>query len=57
LQEEGCMSRSPKIGESGIGCTRVATYREKTFIGRMAKGFDGRGSHSSRAGLRVATTL
>jgi RNA-directed DNA polymerase len=33
----------------------LAKHPDKTFIGRIAKGFDWLGYHISRAGLRVAT--
>ena len=34
----------------------LAKHPEKTFIGRIEKGFDWLGYHISRAGVRVATT-
>ena len=43
-----------KVVNQVLGSLRLAKHPDKTFIGRIEKGFDFLGYHSSRKGLSVA---
>jgi RNA-directed DNA polymerase len=50
------LRKAVKVVNQVLASLGLAKHPEKTFIGRIEKGFDWLGYHISRAGLRVATT-
>jgi RNA-directed DNA polymerase len=46
-----------KVANQVLASLGLAKHPDKTFIGRIEKGFDWLGYHISRCGLRVATTI
>lgn len=49
--------KAVKVRHQGLVALRLAKHPDKTFIGRIAKGFDFLGYHCGPVGLRVAAKM